>query len=105
MATASDRVSEIADIDVIAGSEDAFEAAVAEAVSLFRDSPGCLSLSLHRSIESPSRFRLVVGWESVEAHTKTFRNSENYQQWRALVGPFFADQPKVQHYRKTAVGF
>ena len=104
MAGASD-VLEIADIEVPPGSEAAFEAAVAEAAPLFRDSPGCRSMTLHRSIESPSWYRLVVGWESVEAHTETFRNSERFQQWRALVGPFFASPPKVEHYRRAVTGF
>jgi hypothetical protein len=35
----------------------------------------------------------------VEAHTVGFRSSERFQRWRALVGPFFAAPPAVEHYR------
>jgi quinol monooxygenase YgiN len=62
-------------------------------------------MTLHRSVESPSSYRLVVGWESVEAHTEQFRNSEGFQRWRALVGPHFASTPRVQHYRRVLVAF
>ncbi|EPX82785.1 putative enzyme [Rubellimicrobium thermophilum DSM 16684] len=68
----------------------AFEAAVREARPLFQASPGCLGLSLHRVIEDPARYRLLVRWERLEDHTEGFRGSEAFGRWRALVSPFFA---------------
>jgi len=96
---------EIAQIEVKAGEEPAFEAAVAKAVPLFKGSRGCKSMRLHRSVEHPSRYRLVVDWETVEDHTVHFRGSENFQEWRRLVGPHFASPPVVEHTHVVVVGF
>ena len=86
---------EIAQIDVKPGEEAAFEAAVAKAVPLFKNSRGCKGMRLHRSVEHPGRYRLVVDWETVEDHTVHFRGSENFQEWRRLVGAHFAGPPAV----------
>lgn len=51
-----------------------------------------------RSIESPSRFVLLIEWDSVEAHTVGFRESENFGRWRALLGPYFDGAPHVEHF-------
>lgn len=75
----------------------AFEAAVQEAVPLFLASPGCHGLSLHRVIEVPGRYRLLVRWATLEDHTKGFRGSEAFPRWRALVSRFFAEAPVVTH--------
>jgi heme-degrading monooxygenase HmoA len=75
----------------------AFEAAVREARPLFLGSPGCRGLSLHRVVEEPSRYRLLVRWERLEDHTETFRGSEAFTRWRGLVSPFFAAPPAVTH--------
>lgn len=90
-------VVEIADFTVRAGSEDAFVAAYREAAPLLRATPGFRSARMTRGIESPRRFVLLVEWESVEAHTVGFRESENFGRWRALVGPYFDGDPRVEH--------
>lgn len=90
-------ITEIAQIDVKPGSEADFEAAVAKARDAFRRSEGFEGFELHRSIEKPQRYRLVAKWRTLEAHTITFRNSENFTEWRGLVGPFFAAPPDVEH--------
>lgn len=90
-------IHEIAEIEVIAGSEEAFEAAVAAAAPHFRAAKGCRSLRLERSIENLGRYRLVVGWDHVEDHMVTFRESEGFQHWRTLASPHFASPPRVDH--------
>lgn len=96
---------EIAEIDVKPGSEAEFEAGVAAASPLFQASEGCRNLTLHRSVEFPSRYRLIVTWESLEAHTVGFRGSPAFDQWRALVSPYFAAPPRVEHVEKVFEGF
>ena len=98
-------VHEIAQIEVRPGTEEEFERAVDEAVASFKSAKGCRSLRLERSVEHPSRYRLVVGWDSVEAHIVDFRESEGFQTWRALVGPFFASPPQVEHVETVLTGF
>jgi heme-degrading monooxygenase HmoA len=88
---------EIAQIEVKPGSEADFEAGVAKAAPLFQRAKGCKGMQLQRSVEFPSRYRLVVKWETVENHMVDFRNSEDFQAWRGLVGAYFAAPPAVEH--------
>ncbi|MCP5144951.1 MAG: antibiotic biosynthesis monooxygenase [Gammaproteobacteria bacterium] len=98
-------IYEIAEIEVKQGSEKEFEAAVAQASACFADAKGCRSLNLQRSIERPTCYRLVVGWNCVDDHMVTFRESEGFQQWRRLAGPHFAQPPKVEHVDTVYYGF
>jgi heme-degrading monooxygenase HmoA len=98
-------ILEIAQIAVKLGMEDQFEAAVAEAKPLFQRAKGCLSMDLVRSIEYPSRYRLLVGWETLEDHTVDFRNSDDFQTWRGLVSQCFDGAPEVGHAAQAVTGF
>jgi len=98
-------VWEIAQIDVTPGDEAAFEAAVEKAVPLFKSSRGCKGMQLQRGVEKPSRYRLVIDWETLENHTVDFRGSENFQQWRQLVGRYFDTPPIVEHFHRILSGF
>lgn len=98
-------VLEHAEFDILPGLEAAFEQGVAQAIPLFRAADGCRSLSLCRVIESPQRYRLVVAWDTVEAHTDDFRGSQAFSRWRELVGSCFAAPPRVDHVREVLTGF
>ncbi len=52
---------------------------------------------LHKSIEKPSRYRLLAKWETLENHTVDFRGSPDFAEWRALVGAYFLAPPEVEH--------
>lgn len=91
-------VLEIADFAVLPGTEDEFAAAVREGVRYVSDTPGFRAARLTRGVESRSRFVLLIEWDSVEAHTVGFRQSENYTRWRELIGPFFDGDPRVEHF-------
>ena len=91
-------VTEIAYITIDPARAAAFEAAVAQAAASFRAGEGCRSMRLERVIEDPAQYRLVVGWDSVDAHMVTFRNSEHFTRWRELAGPFFVQPPRVEHW-------
>jgi heme-degrading monooxygenase HmoA len=80
------------------GSEAEFEQALSAARDVIGRSPGFRSLSISRGIEQPSSYLLLIEWDSLEDHTDGFRKSELFAQWRALIGPYFSDQPDVQHY-------
>jgi quinol monooxygenase YgiN len=98
-------VLEIAQIDVKPGLEAEFEAGVRKAAPLFRRAKGCRSLSLQRSVEKPGRYRLFIGWDTVENHTVDFRGSADFQEWRKLVGHCFASPPEVEHVNETVKAF
>ena len=90
-------VLEVALIAVVPGQEDAFAAAYLGAREILATTPGCRSVRMTRGIESPSRFVLLVEWDSVEAHEQNFRATERFADWRAAIGPFFDGPPDVQH--------
>ena len=90
-------ITEIAQIDVKPGTEKDFEAAVAKARPLFLRAKGGKGFELHKSIEKPSRYRLMAKWETLENHTVDFRGSEDFAAWRGLVGQYFAAPPEVEH--------
>lgn len=98
-------IFEIAHIQITADSHTAFEAAVTQAVPLFQRAQGCNSMKLERSIEHPDAYRLVVGWTTLENHTVDFRGSDDFQEWRRLVGGFFASPPQVEHMTTVLTGF
>lgn len=91
-------VLEVADFAVLPGHEDEFAAAVAEGLPFVSDTPGFRNARLTRSIESTSRFLLLIEWDSLEAHTVGFRESENFTRWRAVIGRFFDGPPRVEHF-------
>jgi heme-degrading monooxygenase HmoA len=78
-----------------------FEAAYAEAKGLLAQTEGFHWAHMYRGIERPGSYLLTVGWESLEAHNVNFRESERFPQWRALIGPYFAAAPEVEHYREV----
>ena len=88
-------------LDVIAGEEQRFEAAFAEAKSIIGSMPGFRSLALERCIETPTRYLLLVEWERLEDHTEGFRDSREYEQWRALLHHFYDPFPVVEHYSRV----
>lgn len=91
-------VTEIADFRVLPDSQEKFADAVAEGLKYVSDTPGFRSARLTRSAETPTRFVLLIEWDSIEAHTVGFRESENFGRWRALVGPHFDGAPNVEHF-------
>jgi heme-degrading monooxygenase HmoA len=95
-------VLEVAVIEVLPGQEDAFVAAYHRVRPEITGAPGCRSVRMTRGVESPSRFVLLVEWETVEAHERGFRGTERFGRWRAAIGPHFAAPPRVEHYADVA---
>ncbi|REE07096.1 heme-degrading monooxygenase HmoA [Paraburkholderia sp. BL27I4N3] len=90
-------VTEIAVLTINVGQEELFEAAFPSAAAVLGSADGYLSHELHRSIETPNRFTLLVRWESVEHHTKGFRETPRFAEWRGHIGAFFASAPQMEH--------
>ena len=90
-------VLEVALIDVTEGSEREFAAAYEQGRGLVSATPGCGAMRMTQGIETPTRFVLLIEWDSVAAH-EVFRNGERFPKWRALIGPYFAGPPHVEHF-------
>jgi len=97
-------VLEVGLINITPGQEDAFAAAYAKAHETLATTPGCRSVRMTRGIESPSRFVLLVEWDSVEAHLDNFRATERFTTWRGLIGPYFDGAPSVEHFADLTNG-
>lgn len=92
-------ILEIADFRITPGQQAAFEAAVAKGVDeAIRHAKGFNGYKLNRCIETPERFVLMIYWDTLEDHTVGFRESPAFTAWRAIVGPFFAAPPVVEHF-------
>lgn len=90
-------VLEVALFDITPGAETAFAADSARGRDLVADTPGFRTWRMTQGVETPTRFVLLVEWDSVEAH-QAFRDSDRFPQWRALIGPHFAAPPHVEHF-------
>lgn len=97
-------VIENVEIEVTPGSEESFVEAAAEATQYFQKSPGCRSFEVFTSHEEPSKLRVLIGWDSIEAHEQ-FRTTPEFTKWREIVGPHFAKPPHVEHLRSAHKGF
>jgi len=96
-------ILEAAELQVQAGSEAAFEAAMTQAAPVIAGAAGYLGHRLERCLETPGRYLLLVRWATLEAHTVGFRGSPAFAAWRALIGPYFATPPAVQHYEAALI--
>jgi heme-degrading monooxygenase HmoA len=74
-----------------------FEAAFEVASSIIAAMPGYVSHELQRCIETKNRYILLVRWQTLEDHTVGFRQSSQYQEWRALLHHFYDPFPVVEH--------
>lgn len=91
-------VLEIARFRIQAGRADDFVTAYRQARELLAATEGFRSARMTRGVESPGEFVLLVEWDSVEAHTVNFRESDRFPQWRALIAPYFDGVPAVEHW-------
>jgi heme-degrading monooxygenase HmoA len=96
-------VLEVALIDVQEGREQEFAAAYAQAREILATTPGLQSVRMTRGIETPTRFVLLVEWDSVEAHIENFRATDRFTQWRGLIGPYFDGAPRVEHFEDLKI--
>lgn len=96
---------EVATIRVRDGGGEALERAVAEAVPLFQAARGARTFRLDRSLEDPQEYRLVVGWDTLEDHTRHFRESDAFRRWRELIADAVDGAPSAVHFRNVLTGF
>lgn len=96
-------ILELADIRIQPGQQTAFEAAIRHgAQTVITRAKGYLGHTVHHGIESPERYLLQIRWATLENHTVDFRQSPAFAEWRAIVGPFFAAPPVVEHFNLLA---
>jgi len=92
-------ILEHADIRIDPAKASAFEEAIERAArTVISNAKGFQRFKVNRSVESPGRYLLTIHWDTLEDHTVGFRESPAFAEWRAIVGPFFAAPPVVEHF-------
>ena len=92
-------ILEIADFRINPGQNAAFEEAIERGLqTVISHAKGFEAYKVNRCIENPQRYVLQIFWTTLEDHTVGFRESPAFAQWRAIVGPFFAAAPVVEHF-------
>ncbi len=92
-------IHELADIHIRPGTQADFEAAIVHGVTtVIAHAKGFEGYEVRKGVESPERYLLMIRWATLEDHTVGFRQSEAFAQWRAIVGPYFAQPPVVEHF-------
>jgi len=95
-------ILEIADIRIAVGKNAEFEAAIARGIaSVVGRCTGYRAHQVHKGIESAERYVLMIWWDTLENHTVDFRQGPLFAEWRAIVGPFFAVPPSVEHFTRV----
>ncbi len=96
-------ILELADIHIQPGQQAAFEEAIQRGLAtVISQAKGFNGFKVNKGIESPERYILQIFWDTLEDHTVGFRESPLFAQWRAIVGPFFAGPPVVEHFDLVA---
>ena len=92
-------ILELADIRIQPGQQAAFDEAIVRGVTtVISRAKGFRGYKVNKGIESPERYILQIFWDTLEDHTVEFRGGPLFAQWRAIVGPFFAQPPVVEHF-------
>ena len=92
-------ILELADIRIHPGQQAAFEIAIELGLNTVANrAKGFQGAKVNRGVENPERYVLQIFWDTLEDHTVGFRQSPLFTEWRAIVGPFFASPPHVEHF-------
>jgi heme-degrading monooxygenase HmoA len=96
-------ILEVADITIPPGRNAEFDEAIVRGIqTVISQAEGFRGWKVNRGIESPERYLLMIFWDTLEDHTVRFRGGPLFAQWRAIVGPFFAQPPVVEHFTLVA---
>lgn len=92
-------ILEVAEIHANNGQQTQFEHAMAQSMEQYISvTEGFINGELRRSMESPTRYLLLIQWATLEAHNVNFRESDRFPLHRELISPYFAKAPMVEHF-------
>ncbi len=91
-------ILEVATLNIKKGLSKQFEIDFCSAEKYISSIDGYISHTLKKCIETPDKYLLLVKWETIEDHTKGFRESEVYLKWKKLLHHYYEPFPIVEHY-------
>jgi len=89
-------VREIAVSRTREGQAEAFVEAYGGVASILTEAEGSRGASLHRGVEDPASFTLIVGWDSVDAHTALTQRPE-FGSFGEAIARYLAGRPEARH--------
>lgn len=96
-------ILEVADIRITPGRQAEFDEAIQRGLAtVIARAEGFRGFKVNKGVESPERYLLMIFWDTLENHTVDFRGGPLFGEWRAIVGPFFAAPPVVEHFTLLA---
>ncbi|MEO7120726.1 MAG: antibiotic biosynthesis monooxygenase [Ginsengibacter sp.] len=97
-------ILEVAILHVIPGREKQFEEDFKIAGKYISSIKGYIRHSLRKCIDEENKYILLVDWEQLDDHIITFRQSEQYLEWKKLLHNYYNPFPIVEHY-ETIIEF
>lgn len=98
-------ILELADIRIQPGKQAEFDEAIQRGIrQVISKAKGFRGFKVNKGMETTERYVLMIYWDTLENHTVDFRQSPAFQEWRAIVGPYFAGAPYVEHFSLLADG-
>lgn len=95
-------IKEIAKVEILPGQSADFLAAVNLAVAqVLATATGFVAFEVYKSVERENVFMFEIQWETLADHTIGFRESELFPKWRAIIGPYLASPPQVEHWGRA----
>lgn len=87
---------ELVQLDIRSGAEEDFVRDLHAVLGGLSSADGCHGVSVYRSLEHPSRFRLLVRWTSVEHHV-AFRSTEEVKAIREVFVRHMVAKADTEH--------
>jgi heme-degrading monooxygenase HmoA len=92
-------ILEVATLNIKEGLSANFENNFQKAETIISSMKGYISHQLKKCVEEDDKYILLVNWETIKDHEIGFRQSDEYQEWKALLHHFYEPFPTVEHYK------
>ena len=79
---------------------DDYKTAFSQAEPIIKRQDGYLGHTMLQHHDDITRFKLIIQWRSIDDHQIGFRQSEDYQEWKVLLHPFYDQEmfPVVEYF-------
>jgi heme-degrading monooxygenase HmoA len=94
-------ILEVAILKIKLDEASKFEAVFPKVEAIISSIPGYISHELQRCVETKGKYHFLIRWENIDAHLVNFRQSPKFQEFRGLVGGFFAEPPVAEHFERV----
>ena len=93
-------IREVAQVSIKPDSHAEFEIALARAhTEILPHVTGLIEfVAVGWCLERPNVDMFTIDWETLDDHMVGFRESEQFSQWRALIGPHFDGPSVMEHF-------